>query len=1481
MTRKAEVSSEAKPDDRLFIVGIGASAGGLAALKKFFARVPSDSGLAYVVVVHLSPDHESLLADLLQPHVGIPVEQVTRTVKIEPNRVYVIPPNANLDTVDTHLRLSELEEQRQQRTPVDHFFRTLAATHDGQTVGVVLTGTGSDGTLGVRDIKQANGVCLVQDPADAEFDGMPHSAIATGMVDLVLPVTEIPDAILRIVRTRPQVPTIKEEEEIGEDALRLLQRLFAQLRARTGRDYSRYKRSTIIRRIERRMQLRQVEVLNAYIELLRTDPEEMRVLGDDLLITVTSFFRDPETFEKLERDIVPRLFAGKGAGDDVRVWSVGCATGEEAYSLAILLLEEAERRDSLPRIQVFATDLHDKSLQKAREGFYPGDIETDVSPRRLKRFFVKEGGGYRVRQQLREAVVFAPHNLLADPPFPRLDLISCRNLLIYVQRDLQGEILELFHYALKREGYLLLGTSETADPSNLFSTEDKKQCIYRKRSGAGSEPRLPVVPLAHTRLVRPPGQRHPEGEPSAHGAIHQLMVERYAPPSALVSPDDKLVHLSEHAGRYLVTPGGEPTVGILKLVRRELQIELRAALREARRRHEPVETNPVRVRFNGQTGVVTLRVRPSAEPHQEGFVLIIFDERGETDSSPEPATASAGRAGDSTVDGSDSRVRELEAELTWTQQQLQAVIEEYETSHEEMTASNEEMQSANEELRSTMEEVETSREELESLNEELQTVNEENRHRVEELAQLSSDLQNLLSATDIATLFLDRDLRILRFTPRVGDLFNVRPADRGRPISDLTHRLVNPEIQENAYRVLESLVPVQREVCDEAGRWYLNRVLPYRSVEDRITGVVITFTDITERKRSEEALAVEKKYAESIVETLHEPLLVLTPDLTVRSCNPAFLNHFRVEHATTIGRRVYELGDGQWDIPELRRLLENVLPDSEVFNDYEVTHDFNDIGHRVMLLNGRRLDHVQLILLGIRDITETRQRETARRESEHRYRRLFESIDEGFCVIEVLVDDDEQPYDYRFLELSPAFERHTGIENAVGRTARELVPDQEEEWYRVFGEVARAQEPRRFSRPADALGRYYDVYAFPIDRPEQMRVAVLFRDISEQVRAREELQETARGKDEFLAMLAHELRGPLAPIRAGLEILKASPDDSAKTASVREILERQTKQLVTLVDDLLDVSRISHATLELRRQRITLAQVVRSGVEAARPLVEEAAHDLSVTIPQEPVTLEADPHRLAQVLTNLLSNATRYTPEGGRIWLTAAREGQEIVFAIRDTGVGIPAEMQDRVFDMFAHMPRDRSVAGLGVGLTLVKSLVELHGGSVSLESPGPDEGTTVTVRLPVVVDQADEPSDQTSKGGQESAAGDTANLPALRVLVVDDNKSAADMLGMVLEQMGCEVRVVYSGDAAISAAAESRPQAVVMDIGMPDPDGCEAARRIRREPWGEGITLIALTGWSQKEDLRRTREAGFDHHLVKPPEPEELRDLLARVSSE
>ncbi len=1323
--------------DSFPVVAVGASAGGLAALKAFFSQVEPDSGLAFVVVVHLAPDRESFLPDLLQPHSRIPVQAVNETVPLEPNRAYIIPPGSYLAAVDTHLRLAELEPKRHERGPIDHFLRTLSSTHDGQAIAVILTGTGSDGALGIKAIKEHGGLTIVQDPQDAEYDGMPRSAIATGMVDLVLPVAQIPGHLNRITRVGSE-PALREAERLGAEERRILQGIFAQVKGRTRRDFSRHKPSTILRRIQRRMQLRQVETLESYLQVLREIPDESAALANEFLINVTSVFRDPEVFAALERDVVPHLFAGKTSNDTVRAWSVGCATGEEAYSLAMLLVEVSQRENVQPKIQLFASDLHDPSLKVARDGVYTGQIETELGPQRLARFFVEESGGYRVRDEIRDRIVFAQHDLLADPPFSRLDLIVCRNLLIYLQRDAQRDVIDLFHYALNPGGVLLLGTAESLDEPELFQLDPTARGIHRKRNTPNREPRLPAFAMGGTRfdngaeraVAAPPG--------GSYGALHQKMVERYALPSILVGPGEKTVHVSHHAGRYLQVPGGELTANVLTLVRPELSLELHAALHHATRNQSAIRSRAVDLAIDGRTRQVIMHVRPAeANGDEQGYLLVVFDESDPLDpSSPSPDSPAS----------EDTKTQELQAELTLSRQRLQSLAEEYETSREEMRSANEELQSTNEELRSTMEELETSKEELQSINEELVTLNQENRHKVEELSQMSSDLQNLIVATDIPTLFLDRGLRILRFTPRLADVFNIRTTDRGRPLSDLTHRLLDTDLSAAATQILADLVPIEREILDDMGRWHLMRLRPYRAAEDRIAGVVLTLVDITAQKRALEEIDEARNHAERVINTIDEPLVILTPDLRVHSANRAFYEHFQVAADDTVGRQLYELGNRQWDIPRLRTLLEEVLPQNSIVEDFEVAHRFEQVGDLVILVNARRLDDSELVLLGFRDVTALKNVEQSLRDADRR-------------------------------------------------------------------------------------------------------------------------------KDEFLATLAHELRNPLAAITGALAVQrKISTKPAGRT---EEILERQTAHLVRLVDDLLDISRITRGKVELRREPTDLNALVLATVESLPPAEKTCVVKPSVTA--ETISALVDPVRIGQAITNLITNACRYSKSSDQVEVTLNRTADEALISVRDYGAGIQAEMLPRVFDMFVQLdgaPHHQRT--MGIGLTLVRSLIELHGGRVEARSEGLGKGSEFLVSLPLSMDivVAKPPS------REEAESRGFDNLPAVKALVVDDNQDAADMMADLLRSLGHEVRVAYGGAAALDTLAGFNPDIALVDLGMPGIDGFEFARRVRGNPAFDRTRLVAVTGWSQQDARHRSSVAGFDHHVVKPLTTGAVNDLI-RASSQ
>lgn len=958
--------------DRRLIVGIGASAGGLSALQRFFRALPEGDGLTFVVVVHLDPHRESSLAEILQRQTSMKVVQVSGTTHLEPNHVFVIPPDRTLSATDNQLTLAAFDEPRGRRAPIDVFFRTLAETHKENAVAVILSGGDTDGTVGLRSVKDLGGIVLVQAPEDAEHEGMPRSAINTGLADLVLPVEELAQRILQYRENEQPTNVPRDSEHLPADQGDILNRLLALLRTQTGQDFTQYKTATILRRIGRRMRVNQVSTLEDYLNLLRSVPGEAKLLQRELLIGVTHFFRDPNAWEELEDQVISRLVEKAEQDRRIRVWVPGCATGEEAYSLAILLREQMKSRE-LPEVQVFASDLDDQALAVGRHGLYPDAIRADVSEERLRRFFTQEGDHFRIKKEIRDRVLFSPHSLFKDPPFSRLDLISCRNLLIYLNRDLQRNVFRLFHYALKPGGYLFLGSAETVESeAGLFEPVDRKHRIYRRMESA-KRPELPALDLSgRTSFDLRLGEfEKPKQTAVDEAKRHRRVLEESAPPSVLVRRNYELLHLSGSAGRYLKRPGGGPSNDILEEIRPELRALLQRALHAAFEGKVASSSRPVEVQFNGESGWVHLIVRPQrSETEKPDVALVIFAEV-DTIIESDP---------DRRESGEHPGILQLEDKVHRLHQQLQNTIEEYESSREEMKASNEELQSIAEEYKSTSEELETSKEELQSVNEELETVNQELKNKVEELSQSNSDLQNLMDSSDVDTLFLDRELRIQRFTPRLSDIFHIVPGDQGRPINHLTHQLDYDDFVGDAEQVLRSLVPIDRKVRRRGNGWYLVRVRPYRTVDERIDGIVATFVDITALKSAEEQLRIETEYSDLIVDTVRESLLVLDAQLNVVLANRSFYESFRVSPDETLGRALYRFADGQWDIGEFKELLEQALQDTKGIRSFQLEHDFKKIGRRVILLDVRRIAEKQLILLSMEDITERAQAEASLKE---------------------------------------------------------------------------------------------------------------------------------------------------------------------------------------------------------------------------------------------------------------------------------------------------------------------------------------------------------------------------------------------------------------------------------------------------------------------------------------------------------------------
>ncbi len=840
-----------KPDKGDFLVaGIGASAGGIQALQEFFTHTPENSGMAYVVILHLSPDHDSRLAEVLQHTTSLPVTQVAERVKIVPNHIYVVPPDQHLIIEDDALSASQNILQEERRAPVDIFFRSLADNLGPRAISVVLSGTGANGSMGVKRIKERGGACFVQNPREAEFNEMPRNAIATEMVDGVLPVAEIPAKLISYKVSMGTVEIVEETINRPEVQQQALREIFTQLRLRTGHDFSNYKRPTLLRRIERRINIFGLPDLPAYARYLMEHPDEPAALLKDLLISVTNFFRDRKPFAIIEHEVLPLIFRTKTKADRVRIWVAGCATGEEAYSIAMLCAELSTGTLDVPKVQIFATDINESAIAQAREGLYTMSDTADVSPERLRRFFNKEGDNYRIRREIRETIMFANHNFLRDPPFSHLDVVACRNALIYLNQVAQERVVETFHFALNPGGFLFLGTSESVDSANdLYTGYNRENHIFQSRqAGLRAYPVPESTPAMFSdQFKKDISSQENENrilERISFGDLHQQLLEEYAPPSLVVNEEFDVVHVTERAGKYLQVSGGELSQNLLKLVKPELRLELRSALYQALQRQSAVEAHGLTVMIDNKPEAINLLVRPvlRTDKASRGFILVLF----------EPAREEIQQK--ILVSSDEPVAKQLEEEIIRLKTQLRSSSEQHDFQAEEMKAANEELQAMNEELRSAAEELETSKEELQSINEELRTVNQELKVKIEETAIYSNNLQNLINSTDIGTIFLDRSYRVVLYTPATSSIFNLIATDYGRPLSDITSRLENVDVMKDAETVLETLTVVEREVRTRQNRIYVMRTKPYRTDEDRIRGVVITFVDITKRKRDEELL---------------------------------------------------------------------------------------------------------------------------------------------------------------------------------------------------------------------------------------------------------------------------------------------------------------------------------------------------------------------------------------------------------------------------------------------------------------------------------------------------------------------------------------------------------------------------------------------------------------------------------------------------
>jgi len=1316
------------PEDAEFpVVGIGASAGGLEALEKLFGAMPENTGMAFVVVQHLSPDFKSVMDELLARRTRIPVHLVKDAMPVEPNRIYLIPPRKEMIISRGRLLLSDKGESQELTLPIDVFFRSLAQDMGQRAVGIVLPGAGSDGSRGIRDIHEAGGLVLCQDEQTADFDGMPRSARETGVVHHVLPPAEMPRILVE--HARPPVSQHLSESFNSNPsrpygvstALRFLQRAY-------GIDFSHYKQSTVLRRIERRLQLTQAGSLEQYVERVASDPDELDALFRDLLIGVTRFFRDEEAFEQLSSKVIPELLSRPASNDELRVWVAGCATGEEAYSIAILFQEQLAKRNDNRRLKILATDVHRGSIDFASRGLYDAERVAGVKPELLARYFDKRGPHYQVSPELRQLVVFAPHNVVKDAPFTRLDLISCRNLLIYLQPFAQKRVLSLLHFALKRHGILLLGPSENVGAlSDDFETIDSHWRLYRKHRDV----RAPGI----TRIMPPP--RALSGTPSERPGLAQGyslaqivnvydgLLEEHVPPSLLVNERRELVHAFAGASKFLKVRDGRASLDVFDMLDPELKLAVTGAFQRALKERTTIVYNGLRLETDGEARSYKLSIKPlNGSVNHLAHLLISLEE---SDGAPRPPESQ------SELDLSQisrDQLGSLESELRRTKENLQATIEELETSNEELQSANEELLAANEELQST-------NEELQSVNEELYTVNAEYQKKIAELTQLTNDMDNLLASIEVGTIFLDQKLCVRKFTPRVAEVFNLLPQDVGRPISAFSNGLAHTSLVEDLKEVLSSGRSIEREVEDHSGNWYYLRILPYRA-RGSADGVVLTLIDINGLKAAEDAVFRERYLLNSLMDSV--------PDATYFKDREG---HFvRINRAMARRLELSEPGKA------VGKNMSQLLP--------------NDAGAPLDRLDARALGG--------------------------------------------------ESQDYREEEQSLA-----------GRSA----------WFMT------TRKPLR-----DADGSIVGMLG-------------VARDVTDQKRAEHEIRQAIRRRDEFLAMLSHELRNPLAALVNAAALLHYSGSISPEQAASLGVIERQSRQMTRLLDDLLEVSRITQNKIELKKQVLDARDVIEEAWIATKDKIESHGVALSLDLGREQVCVEVDPARLQQVVVNLLDNAAKYSRPGGKVGVRLEAKDGEAVLSVTDDGAGIDPSVMDSIFELFVQgrATLHRTEGGMGVGLSVVRSLVEMHGGRITACSDGLGKGSQFVIHLPLSKNSI-APAPRSNQSSRPAGK---------RVVVIEDNVDGREMLELLLSQAGYEVFSVGDGKSGLEMIEREKPDIAIVDIGLPSMNGFEVARALRAKPEFRKLYLVALTGYGQPADHQAALDAGFDEHLVKPLDPMQI----------
>lgn len=1336
----------------------------------------NDVPVAIVVVLHLSPQHESHAAEILQRATSMRVSQIGGRTLLEPGHVYVIAPGTDLITNDGHIQPVDTTQKRPPGV-IDLFFRSLASVHRENAVGIVVSGTGTDGAMGLGRIKEFGGLTLVQALGDCEHSGMSEAAIGAGAADMVLSAAEIGKRLAELARLphplraplEVSLPTPTAQERASSDDQSsdgAFKDILAALRVRTQHDFRHYKRATLLRRLERRIQVNELARIQDYRDFAVNDPKELESLLADMLISVTNFFRDAPAFESLERDVIPKVMSGVAEDDEVRVWVPACASGEESYSVAILLHDFAARMARPPRIQIFASDINEAALNVARAGAYPINIETDISASRLLGYFDRDDAGrYHIRPGVRGSIMFARHNVLSDPPFSRLDLVCCRNLLIYLDRTAQAAVLKTIAYALKPDGYLFLGNTESPDAAGtLFEVVDKENRIYRVRSDARSDLRvqapLQLLDVATPPLAGPPVRgTHDTPTPPVHGmaALHQRALAAASPPSVLINDNHEIDMVSPGAGRFVAFGEGVPTRNLLNNVAADIRLELRASLFSAKKSRKPVRTvfrrSDERDPANGP--VMALSVHPvSGAQDSATHWLVIFDEPVENNAHPLESD-------DVEHAPYQPTIRRLEEENRDLKNHLQETLDRSAVSSQELKASNEELQAVNEEMLSAKEELETGKEELQSVNEELTTVNFELRMKVDEAGRNNDDLRNLIEASNIATVFVDPAMCVKRFTPQAGKLFSLIPSDIGRPLADVRSRLRYDEMIADATAVFKQLVPSERSVTSVDDEHFLARIQPYRASGDKIGGAVLTFIDVTAlRKAEQEVQQTEGRLRDAIATSTDFAVMSIDADGRIATWNDGAVKIFGHPAGEAIGQPI------------------------------DIIFTAQDRAHGV----------------------PAQERTSAAREGR--------AVDERWHV------------------------RRDGTSLFCSGVMTPMRVGSGLGYVKIVRDVS-ATKDREMQQVADLRG-------------EQQASA--------------ELKASSDLKDQFLAVMSHELKQPLNLIQVNAELLTRLPE-TAELAAVQRIgttIARAVAAQETIVNDLLDLSRVRTGKLRMLSEPTDLAQLVQRLCQAMATDVAGKGIELEVQAPAA-VVCNCDAVRMEQVVWNLLGNAVKFTPQGGRVSVNLSVDGPSGRLEVRDTGVGIAPEFLPHVFELFSQGAVADATgtkrAGLGIGLTLVLELVRVQGGRIEATSPGVGQGAAFTLWLPL-----------TTHAHVSSTSAPPPNSLRRRILVVDDHADSLNAFASLLRLEGATVDTALSGAEALKMLGEKDYELLLSDIGMPGMSGLELMKLASALRPEKQFRSIAITGYGRESDVADALGAGFDAHVSKPVSIERLKTTLERL---